>query len=97
MIKNSYGLISDWKEKEKIDLKLTEIDPKNYAPWFDLAKTRLQLGMTNEALENLVRALSIHKSSDTNTNNLPENIRTNDLFTPLRDHPKIKPFLKPDL
>ena len=54
-----------------IDMIATnEIDPKSYAPWFDLAQTRLQLGMTNEALENLVRALSIHKSSDTNTNNL---------------------------
>ena len=97
LIKNSYGLISHWKEKEQIDLRLTEIDPKSYAPWFDLAQTRLQLGMTNEALENLVRALSIHKNSDTNTNNLTGTIRTNDLFAPLRDHPKIKPFLESDL
>ena len=94
LIKNSYGLISDWKEKEIIDLRLTEIDPENFAPWFDLAQTRLQLGNTNKALENLVQALSIHQNSETNSIDLKEAIQTNDLFAPLRENQKIKQLLK---
>lgn len=94
LIKNSYGLISHWKEKETIDQRLTKIEPDQYAPWFDLAQTRLQLGKTNEALSALVRALSIYKNSETNAIDILASVKTNDLFIPLRENPKVKPFLK---
>ncbi|SVE02955.1 uncharacterized protein METZ01_LOCUS455809, partial [marine metagenome] len=94
LIKNSYGLISHWKEKETIDQRLTKIEPDQYAPWFHLAQTRLQLGKTNEALSALVRALSIYKNSETNAIDILASVKTNDLFIPLRENPKVKPFLK---
>ena len=94
LIKNGYGLIAHWKEKEKIDQLLIEIQPDQYAPWFDLAQTRLRLGKTNEALKDLVRALSIHKNSETNVTDIRATVKTNDLFRPIRDHPEIKPLLE---
>ena len=93
-LKNSYGLIGDWKKKEVIDQKLTIIDPENYAPWFDLAQTRLQLDKKEEALAALTQALSLYQKSETNMINIHTAIKTNNLFAPLREHPKIKQLLK---
>ena len=94
LIKNSYRLIGRWKEKEDIDQRLTEIEPDRYETWFDLAQTRIQLGKTNQAVNDLKIALQKHNDSETNSTDIRTAVMTNDLFKPVRNHPDIKPFLK---
>jgi len=94
LIKNSFRLIEHWEEKENVDQRLTEIEPDRYESWFDLARTRIRLGKTNEAVDNLKMALKKHQSSETNSTDIRSVITTNDLFKPVRDHPEIKPLLE---
>ncbi len=93
LIKNSYGLIRRWNEKETIDQRLTKIEPNRYETWFDLAQTRIQLGKTNQALADLKIALQKHSTSETNSTDIRSAIMTNDLFKPFRKHPEIEPLL----
>ncbi|MDP6904599.1 MAG: DUF2723 domain-containing protein [Verrucomicrobiota bacterium] len=94
LIKNSYRLIEHWKEKEAVDQRLAEIEPDRYESWFDLAQTRIRLGKTNEAVDDLIIALKKHKDSETNSTDIRSAVITNDLFKPIRDHPEIKTLLK---
>ena len=96
LIKNSYGLIGRWKDKEEIDQRLTEIEPDRYETWFDLAQTRIQLGKTNQAVDDLRTALQKHRDSESNSTYIRTAMMTNNLFRPFREHPDIKPFLKKD-
>ncbi len=93
LIKNSYGLIGSWEEKEAIDKRLTNIEPNRYETWFDLAQTRIQLGKTNQALGDLKIALQKHITSETNSTDIRSAVMTNDLFKPFRKHPEIEPLL----
>ena len=96
LIKNAYGLIQRWEDKAVIDEKLTTLTPDDYAPWFDLAQTRLQLQQTNRATQALKEALTrFEKGTESSSAlNIIDAIRTNAIFAPLREHPEIKPFLK---
>jgi tetratricopeptide (TPR) repeat protein len=95
-IKNAYGLIQRWEDKAVIDEKLTTLTPDDYAPWFDLAQTRLQLQQTNHATQALKEALTrFEKGTESSSAvNIIDAIRTNAIFAPLREHPEIKPFLE---
>ena len=95
LIKNAYGLIHHWKEKALIDEKLIVITPNNHAAWFDLAKTRLQLHDTKRAALALKKALTLFENGEKKPSELDifDEIRTNSIFAPLREHPEIKPFL----
>ena len=96
LIKNAYGLIQRWEDKALIDEKLTSLTPNDYAPWFDLAQTRLQLQQTNRATQALKEALTRFKKETESSPavNIIDAIRTNAIFAPLREHPEIKPFLE---
>lgn len=96
LIKNAYGLIQRWEDKALIDEKLTTLTPDDYAPWFDLAQTRLQLQQTNRATQALKEALTRFekRTESSSTVNIIDAIRTNAIFVPLREHPEIKPFLE---
>lgn len=96
LIKNAYGLIQRWEDKAVIDEKLTTLTPDDYAPWFDLAQTRLQLQQTNRATQALKEALTrFEKGTESSSAlNIIDAIRTNAIFAPLREHPEIKPFLE---
>ena len=96
LIKNAYGLIQRWEKKAVIDEKLTTLTPEDYAPWFDLAQTRLQLQQTNRATQALKEALTrFEKETESSSAvNIIDTIRTNAIFDPLREHPEIKPFLE---
>ena len=96
LIKNAYGLIQRWEDKALIDEKLTTLTPDDYAPWFDLAQTRLQLQQTNRATQALKEALTRFKKGTESSSavNIIDVIRTNAIFVPLREHPEIKPFLE---
>ena len=95
LIKNAYGLIQRWEDKAVIDEKLTTLTPDDYAPWFDLAQTRLQLQETNRATQALKEALTrFDKGTGSSSGvNIIDAINTNAIFAPLREHPEIKPFL----
>ena len=79
-----------------IDEKLTTLTPDDYAPWFDLAQTRLQLQQTNRATQALKEALTRFekRTESSSAVNIIDAIRTNAIFVPLREHPEIKPFLE---
>ena len=96
LIKNAYGLIQRWEDKALIDEKLTTLTPDDYAPWFDLAQTRLQLQQTNRATQALKEALTRFekRTESSSAVNIIDAIRTNAIFAPLREHPEIKPFLE---
>ena len=96
LIKNAYGLIQRWEDKAVIDEKLTILTPEDYAPWFDLAQTRLQLQQTNRATQALKEALTrFDKGTESSSAvNIIDDIQTNAIFAPLREHPEIKPFLR---
>ena len=96
LIKNAYGLIQRWEDKAAIDEKLTTLTPDDYAPWFDLSQTRLQLQQTNRAAQALKEALTrFEKGTESSSAvNIIDAIRTNAIFAPLRVRPEIKPFLE---
>ncbi len=96
LIKNAYGVIQHWEEKAAIDEQLTELMPGDYAPWFDLAQTRLQLQETNRAVEAMKQSLTLFKDREKNPAELDilQAIQTNAAYAPFREHPDIKPFLK---
>jgi len=96
LIKNAYGLIQRWEDKALIDEKLTTLTPNDYAPWFDLAQTRMKLQQTNRATQALKEALTRFKKGTESSSavNIIDAIRTNAIFVPLREHSEIKPFLE---
>ncbi len=82
-VANAYNQLRNLPKLENALQRLTEVEPGVPEGWYDLANLRVALGKTNEALQNLQRALELNRmrlAKDPKAPNLTVALRTNEQF-----------------